>query len=99
MATAPHLEFERDIVEIQSQIEQLLDLADRKGIDVSDELTVLRSKLETLKEQTYDSLRSYLIEECFEVAEALDRQDPEALREELGDLLPVSRPRTAGGPP
>ena len=57
MATVPHLEFERDIVEIQSQIEQLLDLADRKGIDVSDELTVLRSKLETLKEQTYDNLR------------------------------------------
>ena len=39
------------------------------------------------REQTYDSLRSYLIEECFEVAEALDRNDPEALREELGDLL------------
>ena len=57
MATVPHLEFERDIVEIQSQIDRLLDLADRKGIDVSDELTVLQSKLQVLKEQTYDNLQ------------------------------------------
>jgi MazG family protein len=39
------------------------------------------------REQTYESLRSYLIEECYEVAEALDRGDAGALREELGDLL------------
>ena len=57
MATVPHLEFERDIVEIQGQIDKLLDLADRKGIDVSDELTLLGSKLEDLKAQTYDSLK------------------------------------------
>ncbi|GMV05602.1 MAG: acetyl-coenzyme A carboxylase carboxyl transferase subunit alpha [Gemmatimonadota bacterium] len=57
MATVPHLEFERDIVEIQGQIDKLLDLAARKGIDVSDEVVVLRDKLQTLKEQTYDSLR------------------------------------------
>lgn len=57
MASAPHLEFERDIVEIQGQIDKLLDLADRKGIDVSSEVAVLREKLESLREQTYDSLR------------------------------------------
>ena len=57
MTSAPHLEFERDIVEIQSQIDKLLDLAVRKGIDVSSEVTVLREKLQTLKEHTYDSLR------------------------------------------
>jgi len=57
VATVPHLEFERDIVEIQGQIDKLLDLAERKGIDVSDELSVLRSKLEELKAQTYDSLK------------------------------------------
>jgi MazG family protein len=39
------------------------------------------------REQTYESLRSYLIEECYEVAEALDRGDGPALKEELGDLL------------
>ena len=32
------LEFERDIVEIQGQIDKLNDLAARKGIDVSDEV-------------------------------------------------------------
>lgn len=57
MASVPHLEFERDIVEIQGQIKKLLDLAARKGIDVTSEVTVLREKLQTLKEQTYDSLR------------------------------------------
>lgn len=50
------LEFERDIVEIQGQIDKLLDLADRRGIDVSDEVQVLRSKLEDLKVKTYDNL-------------------------------------------
>jgi acetyl-CoA carboxylase carboxyl transferase subunit alpha len=58
VATIPHLEFERDIVEIQGQIEKLLDLADRKGIDVSEELAVLRSKLEHLKADTYDNLNA-----------------------------------------
>jgi len=38
-------------------------------------------------EQTYRSLRPYLIEESFEVACALDRERPEELCEELGDLL------------
>ncbi len=56
MASAPHLEFERDIVEIQGQIEKLLDLAARKGIDVSDEVLILREKLDHLKKQTYESL-------------------------------------------
>ncbi|MDE3003922.1 MAG: acetyl-CoA carboxylase carboxyltransferase subunit alpha [Gemmatimonadota bacterium] len=53
---AVHLDFERDIVEIQEQIDKLLDLADRRGIDVSDEVTVLRSKLQDLKEKTYANL-------------------------------------------
>ena len=47
VATAPHLEFERDIVEIQGQIEKLLDLAERKGIDVSAEVLVLRGQART----------------------------------------------------
>jgi acetyl-CoA carboxylase carboxyl transferase subunit alpha len=51
-----HLDFERDIVEVQDQIDKLLDLADRRGIDVSDEVEVLRGKLGELKEQTYANL-------------------------------------------
>lgn len=39
------------------------------------------------REQTYESLRRYLLEETYEVADALDRRDAVALREELGDLL------------
>jgi acetyl-CoA carboxylase carboxyl transferase subunit alpha len=51
------LDFERDIVEIQAQIDKLLDLAGRRGIDVSDEVRVLRTKLEHLTVQTYDNLK------------------------------------------
>ena len=39
------------------------------------------------REQTYATLRGYLLEECYEVVDALDRADPKALCEELGDLL------------
>jgi acetyl-CoA carboxylase carboxyl transferase subunit alpha len=56
LPTAPHLDFERDIVEIQGQIDKLLDLADRKGVDVTPEVALLQEKLQILKEQTYDSL-------------------------------------------
>jgi tetrapyrrole methylase family protein/MazG family protein len=38
-------------------------------------------------EQTHDSLKRYLIEECYEVIEAIDKGADELLREELGDLL------------
>jgi tetrapyrrole methylase family protein/MazG family protein len=39
------------------------------------------------KEQTHDSLRTYLIEECFEAVEAIDSDDLNDLKEELGDVL------------
>jgi tetrapyrrole methylase family protein/MazG family protein/ATP diphosphatase len=39
------------------------------------------------REQTFESLRPYLVEETFEVVDAIDTGRPEALREELGDLL------------
>jgi tetrapyrrole methylase family protein/MazG family protein len=39
------------------------------------------------REQTHQSLRPFLLEETHEVLEALDVNDPEALSEELGDLL------------
>lgn len=37
--------------------------------------------------QTLDSLKTYLLEEAYEVLEAIDADDPEAHLEELGDLL------------
>lgn len=39
------------------------------------------------RKQTHRSLRAYLLEETYEVLDALDADDTEALREELGDLL------------
>jgi len=39
------------------------------------------------REQDYATLRGYLLEECYEVVEAIDDEDLDALREELGDLL------------
>ena len=38
-------------------------------------------------EQSHDSLRQYLVEECFELLEAIEDGDRGALREELGDVL------------
>jgi tetrapyrrole methylase family protein / MazG family protein len=37
--------------------------------------------------QTHDSLKKYLIEETYEVLEALDLKDSKKIKEELGDLL------------
>lgn len=39
------------------------------------------------REQTHLSLRKYLLEETYEALAALDSENPQALREELGDLL------------
>ena len=39
------------------------------------------------REQTPESLKPYLLEEVYEVLEAIDANDPSALKEELGDLL------------
>lgn len=39
------------------------------------------------REQTHQSLRTNLLEEAYEVLEAIDADDPDGLREELGDLL------------
>jgi tetrapyrrole methylase family protein/MazG family protein len=39
------------------------------------------------REQTHISLKKYLLEEAYEVLEAIDDGDPDALCEELGDLL------------
>jgi tetrapyrrole methylase family protein/MazG family protein len=39
------------------------------------------------REQTPESLKPFLIEECYEVIEALDEGSPDKVKEELGDLL------------
>lgn len=39
------------------------------------------------REQTHESLRRYLLEETYELVDAIDRGDPDGLREEIGDVL------------
>lgn len=58
-----------------------------------DELVQIMGKLRSEegcpwdKKQTITSLRKYLLEETYEVAEAIDKKDYSHLKEELGDLL------------
>ncbi len=39
------------------------------------------------KEQTHESLRRYLLEECYEVIDAIDEKNMPSLKDELGDVL------------
>lgn len=48
---------------------------------------VLRRECPWDREQDHHSLRVCMIEEAYEVAEAIDREDPANLEEELGDVL------------
>jgi tetrapyrrole methylase family protein/MazG family protein len=47
----------------------------------------LRAECPWDREQTHDSLERYLVEETYEVLEAIASGDPDHLEEELGDLL------------
>ena len=64
----------------------------KQNYDISDLLEImkiLRSEngCPWDKVQTHESIRSDLIEETYEVCEGIDKDSPEMLREELGDLL------------
>lgn len=50
-------------------------------------MDTLREKCPWDKEQTFDSLRSNTIEECFELVDAIADHNMEGIREELGDVL------------
>lgn len=39
------------------------------------------------REQTHESLKPHVIEECYELIDAIDDKDDEGMQEELGDLL------------
>src|SRR5438309_6597093 len=39
------------------------------------------------REQDFSTIAPYTIEEAYEVADAIARDDPDALKDELGDLL------------
>lgn len=50
-------------------------------------MDTLRVKCPWDREQTFDSLRSNTIEECFELVDAISDKNMEGVREELGDVL------------
>lgn len=66
---------------------------EKRYADATNRLLVIMEKLRSEngcpwdKEQNHASLRKYLIEECYEVIDAIDRNDDDDLAEELGDLL------------
>lgn len=66
------------------------DLNNKKDIyDLSDLIEILRGERGCPwdKEQTHESIRKSIIEESYEVCDAIDKQDVEGLIEELGDVL------------
>lgn len=54
---------------------------------VKDLMERLRAECPWDREQTFKSIAPYTIEEAYEVADAIEQNDTESLREELGDLL------------
>ncbi|GFZ34179.1 nucleoside triphosphate pyrophosphohydrolase [Clostridium zeae] len=66
------------------------DLENKKDFyDLVDIIDTLRSEggCPWDREQTHESLKQALIEECYEVLEAIDSQDDAGMIEELGDVL------------
>ena len=67
-------------------------LATQEGVTVARLVGVMRRLLAPDgcpwdREQTFESLRKYVLEEACEVIDAIDKKDRAGLREELGDLL------------
>lgn len=70
-------------------IQELLDKKSYTFYDLCDVVRVLRSEVGCPwdREQDHRSIRNDLIEETYEVIEAIDNDDPVLLREELGDVM------------
>jgi tetrapyrrole methylase family protein/MazG family protein len=71
------------------KIEALLRKKTYQFDDLKDIMTILRSESGCPwdREQTHESIRGCMIEEAYEVIEAIDTKNPILLREELGDVL------------
>nr|MBF0222122.1 nucleoside triphosphate pyrophosphohydrolase [Desulfobulbaceae bacterium] len=50
-------------------------------------ITKLRKECPWDKKQTPQTFKSYLIEEAYELLEAVDKETPQAIKEELGDMF------------
>ncbi|WP_127837166.1 bifunctional methyltransferase/pyrophosphohydrolase YabN [Clostridium prolinivorans] len=80
----------------QEDIDHLTSIYIPKDINNTFDFYDLLSIMKTLrgengcpwdKEQTHESLKKYLIEECYEVLEAIDENNDDMIIEELGDVL------------
>ena len=70
----------------------MIDFKQKEKYDINDLLEIMRSLRAPGgcpwdAEQTHESIRKNLIEETYEVVEAIDKKDSGMLLEELGDLL------------
>ena len=54
--TATHLDFEKPLVELESQIERLKHLAGEREIEVADDIAPLQEKLGELRREIYSNL-------------------------------------------
>jgi XTP/dITP diphosphohydrolase len=82
------------------------DLPGAHLLDLVSIMDTLRVSCPWDREQTHSSLLRYLLEEAYEAAEAIEADDPAALREEIGDVMfqaffhariAAERPAAAGG--
>lgn len=80
----------------QKDIDYLTSIYIPKKLDATKDFYDLIQVVDTLrdengcawdKEQTHESLKKCLIEECYEVLEAIDEKDEDNIIEELGDVL------------
>lgn len=74
---------------MQNKKEELLKKSKYDFEDLVDIMQILRSPggCPWDAEQTHQSIRRDLLEETYELIEGIDKDDPEILREELGDVL------------
>ena len=83
-------------IDRQKDIDYLTSIYIPKGTDSTKDFNDLLKIMDDLREeggcpwdreQTHQSLKRYLIEECYEVLEAIECEDYDMLAEELGDVL------------
>ena len=80
----------------QEDTDYLTSIYIPKDLEVTKDFHDLLQIMDTLRdeegcawdrEQTHESLKKYLIEECYEVLEAIEEKDEDKIVEELGDVL------------
>ena len=78
--------------EEEEAVENMVDTASFDDVDIQPLVDVMRTLREPGgcpwdREQTHASIRSNMSEEVYEYLEAVDAEDTEGMREELGDIL------------